>query len=257
MPKIDVIILSFAKNQDLKRITQNTIASLLQSEDVEDFIFNIIVIESNRKMIPYQYENSKTIYPTVKFGFHRFLNIGLKESHNSLICFCNNDLIFHKGWATEILNISLKYPEIGSFNTFCPTFHHDKEELIPFDVNYGYQNGLAFTGWCFLVKRKIFETIGLFDEKLKFWYCDDDFRLTLQKYKIKNVLVRKSVVQHLVSKTLSSNNLGEQKYLELKGFAYFKYKWLHHNYFIYLIDRLKYNVKIFIAKSSIGKNKIV
>ena len=99
---IDVVILSYAKNDYLKGLTDQTIATLMDSEDPAKIYFNVIVIESDKKLQPYQFENSTTIYPVEKFGFNKYLNIGIKETSNKYICLANNDLIFHKGWATAM-----------------------------------------------------------------------------------------------------------------------------------------------------------
>ncbi|MGN7986696.1 glycosyltransferase family 2 protein [Pedobacter sp. 22226] len=248
MTNIDIIILSYAKNEALKNITLQTISTLLASEDSRLIKFNVIVIESNKVLSPFQYPNSRTIYPKQEFGFHKFLNIGISLTQNELICFCNNDLIFNKGWATAILESSKIDPAIKSFNPFCPKFHHGKIEVEKEPINYGYTNALFFTGWCFLVKREIFNSIGLFDERFKFWFCDDDFRLTLEKYRIKNALIRDSLVTHLASKTLSNESDYKKSYFQYISFALYKYKWQHHNFMVYLFELIKYRLKILYAK---------
>ena len=47
--KIDIIILSFAKNEALKNLTIQTIDTLLASEDPDEIDFNVLV----RKHRPY------------------------------------------------------------------------------------------------------------------------------------------------------------------------------------------------------------
>lgn len=248
MTNIDIIILSYAKNEALKNTTLQAIESLLASENPALVKFNIIVIESNKLLAPFQYPESKTIYPNQEFGFHKYLNIGIASTQNELICFCNNDLIFHKRWATAVLESISVDPTIKSFGLFCPKFHFEKTEVEKTPINYGYENGTFFTGWCFLVKREVFKSTGLFDERFKFWFCDDDFRLTLQKHKIKNALIRDARVTHLTSETLANESDYKKTYLKYISFALYKYKWQHHNLMIYLFERLKYKLKILCAK---------
>jgi GT2 family glycosyltransferase len=248
MTTVDIIILSYAKDEALKNTTLATIESLLTSEDSDLIKFNVVIIESNRILEPFQYPNSQTIYPKAKFGFHKFLNIGISLTKNEMICFCNNDLFFHKGWCTAILEANKIDPAIKSFNTFCPKFHYEKPEVKDKQINYGYANGIFFTGWCFLVKREIFNSIGLFDERFKFWFCDDDFRLTLQKYGLKNAFIRDAQVTHLCSETLTGESDYRKTYLQYISFALYKYKWQHQNLPTYLFETIKYRFKIFFAR---------
>lgn len=245
MTSIDVIILSNGKNDTLTALTNQTIQTLISSEDPAAITFNVVVIESNAALAPFQYQNSTTIYPTSTFGFHKYLNIGADMTKNELICFCNNDLIFHKGWATAILMASATDPAIYSFSTFCPTFHADKEDEIPNAINYGYKNGVLFTGWCFLLKRETFKLVGPFDEKFIFWYADDDFRLTLQKNKLKNALIKAASVTHLGSETLNKEKSETQFMLQYSANAYYQYKWKHKNPALYLYHQLKYKFTSF------------
>jgi GT2 family glycosyltransferase len=242
MYSIDVIILSNGKNENLIDLTNQTIQTLISSENSDEIAFNILVIESNVSLQPFQYPNSTTIYPTSVFGFHKYLNIGVNQTQNDFICFCNNDLIFHKGWASAILTAAKKDNEIYSFGTFCPTFHNDKLNEIPNEINYGYKNGVFFTGWCFMLKREIFDIIGPFDERFIFWYADDDFRLTLQKYNLKNALIKQAKVTHLGSETLNKEKSEMQFVLQYSANAYYQYKWKHKNPILYFFQKVKYQL---------------
>lgn len=251
MNRIDIIILSNGTTEELVQLTNQTIQSVFDSEAENNVGFDVLVVESNKALQPYQYPRSTTIYPTAKFGFHKYLNIGLAATKNELVCFCNNDLIFHKNWASNLLKTIQTDPSISSVSMYCPIFHQDKG--LTNNLTFGYQNGVHFTGWCFLVKRSVLEKIGGFDEKFTFWYCDDDFRLTLEKYKFKNVLIKDAKVTHLGSRTLSNENEGKQTALQYNGFAYYKYKWQHHSMLTYLIDSLKYKLKVMLAKMKTAK----
>lgn len=245
MTSIDIIILSNGKNDTLTALTNQTIQTVINSEDPAVITFNVVVIESNAALAPFQYPNSTTVYPSSAFGFHKYLNIGANMTKNEMICFCNNDLIFHKGWASAILAAAAIDPEIYSCSTFCPTFHADKGDEIPNEINYGYKNGVLFTGWCFLLKRETFNIVGPFDEKYIFWYADDDFRLTLEKYKLKNALIKGAKVTHLGSETLNKEKSETQFKLQYSANAYYQYKWKHQNPLLYLYHQLKYQFTSF------------
>jgi len=215
MTAIDVIILSNAKNDELKTITLDCIRSLADSENEDEINFKTLVIESNREMKPYQYPGTQTIYPEATFGYNRYLNIGINLTSSDYVCLCNNDLIFHKGWASELIKVFRQYPQIGSANPFCPLFgYHEKiinGENVMWRRNTMDINGVV-TGWCIFVKREILNKIGPLDERFTFWYADNDYDQTLRKNKVDHVLVKSSVVTHLGSK---SHDLLEKRKEEL------------------------------------------
>ena len=94
--EIDIIMLSYSHNEELKQMTENAIRSLIDSEDANKIKFNIILIESEKKLKPYQYPNTTTIYPNQVFGYHRYMNVGIRMTKARYVCLCNNDLYFHK-----------------------------------------------------------------------------------------------------------------------------------------------------------------
>lgn len=240
---IDMIFLSYSKNEYLKGLTEQSIITLLKSEDPEKINFNVVVIESNKTMAPYQFENSKTIYPRGKFGFHKYLNIGIRATSSNYVCLCNNDLIFHKNWASEIINAMEEDAKIKSAVPFCTNFHREHnfpDDGPPIEGYFG-----ILTGWCIFVKREIFETIGLLDEHFVFWYCDYDYSNTLEKMKVKNVLVPKSKITHLGSESVKTFDKEQHNKLTQLPRFYFNYKWHHKSYLRYIVSISLYKLKDF------------
>jgi GT2 family glycosyltransferase len=200
MVNIDIIIISYAKTDELKQVTLDCVESLRSSEDPKNIVFETLVIESNKDLSPYQYPGTKTIYPDTPFGYNKYLNMGISTTVNPYIGLCNNDLIFHKRWATEILNAFDQYPAISSANPYSENFDYDTRirsgpNVIRRD-NTLHMNGVL-TGWCIFVKRNIFKKTGLLDEQFTFWYADNDYDMMLRKHGIKHALVKSSLVTHL------------------------------------------------------------
>jgi len=239
--QIDVIILSYAKNTYLKGLTEQTITTLIQSEDPKKIEFHILVIESEKSLYPFQFEHSKTLYPKEKFGFNKYLNIGLSITNNKFVCLCNNDLIFHQHWASEILAAMERDVDMMSATPFCRKYHQTNGFLAYAPPVEGYLG--VFTGWCVFVKRTIFNRIGRLDENLVFWYCDNDYVQLLLKYNIKNVLVSTSFITHLGSESLK--DIDEKTYdkLTLLPQLYYNYKWNHHSVLRYQAEKLVFIVK--------------
>jgi GT2 family glycosyltransferase len=225
LTEIDIIILSYAQNLKLRDITRRCINSLLKSEDTKRIKFNVIVIESEKKAKPYQYENTTTIYPDMEFGYNRYMNIGIEMTSAKYICLCNNDLIFHPLWATEILRAFDKFYDLSSVSPLC-SVHHPK---LGFELNTGiypgYRNRYEVTGWCLFLKRDVFRLIGKLDENYKFWCSDNDYANMLSVMHIGHALVSSSRVDHIEGATFDNKTWESQEGMTNGEFFYFEKKW--------------------------------
>jgi len=223
--EIDIIIASYAQNDHLKGTTLNAIYSLMASEDPEYIKFNLIVLESEQSIAPYQYPHSKTIYPEKPFGYHRYMNIGIRMTCAAFICICNNDLVFHSGWASEILKPFYQYSYVSSASPFC-SIHHTKIGLKASDgMLVGARIRKELAGWCIFFKRDLLRYIGMLDENYIFWCADNDYANTLAVLGYTHVLVTGSIVDHLESKTLTNQTEERQEELTYKETDYFIKKW--------------------------------
>lgn len=192
-PEVDVCIISNAKTHELALVTVKAIETLMASEKYVKF--NVFVIESN-KGISYSLPvgSSRVIYPDVPFGYHRYLNLAIKAGSAPYVVLCNNDLTFEKDWASKIIRQMNLDSSIMSTSPFCPQVNQESLKTNPVHTGYEVRNHLA--GWCIFQKREIYDIIGLLDEQFEFWYCDNDYSMTLQKHKIKHALITDSVVNH-------------------------------------------------------------
>lgn len=235
---IDVVIISYARNAEYRKLTEQTLSTLLASESPEKFHFHICVVESDKQTPDYSYPDTVTIRPEVKFGYHTYLNIGARALHSPWICLANNDLYFHPGWATEIFQAIEKYPEIKSAGTWCEDFHPRRGVSPLPPVQFGYENGTHVTGWCLLLNRKIYDDMGGLDEHFSFWYCDDDYRMTLKSMGIKHALVTTARVDHITSQTTIKLDAAKFREMTLWPNLYFDFKWNHRSYPVYLLKKL-------------------
>ncbi|MDQ6481815.1 glycosyltransferase [Dyadobacter sp. LHD-138] len=234
LTEIDIVILSYARSEELKNITENCIDSLIKSENPSRIKFNIIVVESNKSMRPYQYENAKTVYPWQSFGYHKYMNIGIKMTKSKYVCICNNDLLFHPNWATEILSAFKNDKALYSVSPAC-TIHHPQQGIeINSGIHYGYEVRKELIGWCIFFRRDMLKITGKLDPGFKFWYADNDYSNTLQKHNLKHALITSSHVDHLESRTLKTENENEQKKLTAGERFYYEYKWEGRSFFSYL-----------------------
>jgi GT2 family glycosyltransferase len=200
---IDVIILSYSANESLKSKTRDCLDSLMSSEKNSEDTFNILVLESQNGIKWDNGTNIKTIDPPLPYGYHKFMNFGRKMGKNKYICLCNNDLIFNKNWASQILSVSENNKEIMSFSPLCPKTQ-PLYGIKPNSGNYiGYEVRKHISGWCIFQRKEIYDRIGDLDERYRHWFSDNDYALTLYTKKIPHCLVTSSIVEH------HDKNIGE------------------------------------------------
>ena len=197
---LDVVILSNAKSPYLELLTAQCINSLLQTTDEK---VNVFVVEQNKKISwTSAVNNIETIYVDEDFNYNRFANIGASKGSSEYICIANNDLIFHENWFQEI--VKTDYPICS------PRCTDDKRQQDIICNETGEQVGRHLSGWCFVIKRFFWEEIGGFDEDFGFWCADNSLMEQLLAIGIKPMVVSKSVVKHLGSKTLKTMDNREE-----------------------------------------------
>ena len=199
--------------------------SLLESEDKAEIEFNIILVESN-KDAKYRYPETQIIYPNEIFGYNRFLNIGLQYVKGDYHAFCNNDLIFHKNWISNIIEYNNLNPKVLSFSPIDLKYPSMGKIASGAKPNWGYVPKYHIAGWCIVVKKEIFQEIDcIFDPIFDFYYADDDYGLTLLKNNIPHRLVINSKVEHLASQTetIRFGNPSILNLLDEQGLKYPKY----------------------------------
>lgn len=193
---IDLVILSYSADLDLKKQTHDCLKSLFESEENSKEIFNVIVLESQEGILWNNFPNTKTYSPPKPYGYHKFMNFGRKLGNNPFVCLCNNDLIFGKNWASEILKITSEFSDILSLSPICPKTQ-PLYGILPNTGNYlGYQIRKEVSGWCIFQRREIYKIIGDLDESFTHWFSDNDYSLSLYEKSIKHCLVSSSIVTH-------------------------------------------------------------
>ena len=242
--EIDIIILSYARTEELKKVTLDGIDTLMKSEDPQKIRFNIVVVESNKELKPYQYPGTKTVYPWQRFGYHRYMNIGIGMTKARWVCICNNDLLFHPNWATEILRAFEADSTLWSACPACSIHHPEHGVALNSGLHYGYEVRRELVGWCIFFKRDMLKITGKLDPAFKFWFADNDYGNTLRKHHLKHALVTSSIVDHLESRTLKTKTTTEQMQLTSREWFYYEYKWEGRSFFSYLNRVRKFNKEL-------------
>jgi len=198
---IDVILLTYTKDDRIYNMTKQCVESIINSEKNHNFSIKLIETEKTGKY-RYDYDEVETIVPKEEFNYNKFLNIGLKYCTNEWILISNNDTEYVDGWLSEMLKQFEKDNELLSMSPYCPIWNvHKNNFKEKKEVFYGHRTSYELTGWSILLNRKVIDIIGNFDEQFSFWYQDNDYSMNLQKHKIKHGLVKNSIVLHHLSKS--------------------------------------------------------
>lgn len=203
---IDIIIVSSAKSKVLHDMTLHTIQSCRDSEPLMSL--NFIVIE---QMPDVTYPGCLTLHYDGRFNYNNCLNRGIRSGTAPLIACCNNDLNFHPGWLSTILPGFLSYDSISPYCSYfnrehgigislgiCPHCHKVNSQRWP-DNGYIEGNRIAheFNGWCFVLKREVWHTIGEFDTSYDFFMSDDMVLMQYKQHSIRHAICKDSHVDHV------------------------------------------------------------
>ena len=145
-------------------------------------------------------------------GFIKAVNKAVLLSTAEYLCILNNDTIVSGGWLGEMVNVLNKGPLIGIVNPSSNTLGQKLTDGVTpddFAKNSRAQRGLfvqlgnAF-GFCMLMRRKLCDEIGLFDEIYGMGNFEDtDFSLRTKEKGYKTVRAFASYVYHKESRSFN------------------------------------------------------
>lgn len=219
--------------------------------------FKVVVVDNNSKDDSLSYVENN--FPEVKiirnkrnFGFAEGNNIGiryaLKHSANYIVLL-NQDTKVNPDWLTELVRVAEKDSRIGIVGSNIYNYEGEGIEKI-FSTVFGKESHFlkdfkegklkdsyevdVTVGASLLVKKEVFEEIGLMDP-LYFLYAEEyDFCRRAIYFNYRIVVASKSIIYHY--STLSQNKLLNNNFHFLR------------NNFLYLIKRPNENFFIIICK---------
>lgn len=190
-PIVDVIVLSNAKTSVLRRMTQQTINTCRSGAN--GLPVRVVVMEG-RKGVTYQ--GAQTLQSVEPFHYNKAANKGARFGTSPWILIANNDLQFENGWLHELL--AAGWPIVSPHNPGDP-------RQANLEVNEtGNVTGRHLSGWCFMIKRDMWEDLGGFDERVRFWCSDDVVIEQCMAAGTHPMVVPTARVRHLGSATLKS-----------------------------------------------------
>ena len=157
-------------------------------------------------------------------------NQGVRATDSEWVLILNNDVILSTGWLESLLKFAVE----GNYDIVSPAFREGEHN---YDMdNYAREfvrrmgnvarRGVA-EGICFMVRRRVFDTIGLFDENFRIGqYEDADFFRRASKAGFHLGITGCSFIHHYGSVTQKAlNNKNGAKPYEAENRAYFRRKW--------------------------------
>jgi hypothetical protein len=193
---VDLVMMSNAMTPDLASMTQLAVTTAVDNADNP---INVTVMEQCAG-VTYKFAN--TIHMPGLFNYNRFANRGAKMGEAPWIVFANNDLRFEAHWDKHL--IKANHPVVSPYS---PGYHRHYNVLYN---ERGTQVGRHLAGWCFMMARWLWQELGGLDETYPFWCADNAVMDQLVAKGVQPLLVRDSVVHHMVSSTLSRRNVAEQ-----------------------------------------------
>lgn len=190
------------------------------------------------------FEKAKTMFARAHFisnsenvGFARGINVGIRfalEQGADLVWIVNPDVVVPKDALMSLVSLMEKYPSVGlvsprittpsgrlwftggSVNWLRFRAVHDKPKsrTLPFETEF-------LSGCALLVRRNVFETIGLFDERFFLYYEDADFCRRAKRSGLRSIV---HPIPHVTHSEESRHNPDKTYWLVRSGLYFF---WKH------------------------------
>ncbi len=247
-PKVEIIILTWNGKED----TLECLKSLqkVKYENIDITVVDNASTDDSAEIIAADFPSVKLINNNTNLMYAGGNNVAIKEALSreaECILLLNNDTILHEDFLTYLVEtisseveIGIVAPKINYYNNrkliwyaggfvnfFTGNIYHrglrkrdDGNYDLPDDVDYA-------TGCCMLIKRELFEEIGLLDEEYYIYSEDVDFSFRAHTAGYKIVFEPRSLIWHKVSSATGG------------GFSFFKIK-----------NKFRSNMRFFIIYAS-------
>jgi hypothetical protein len=194
-PKVSVVVLNYNGLEYLK----NCFDSLKQTNYPN---FEVIMVDNRSTDQSVSY--TKKFYPWVKIidsgsnsGWAVGNNIGIKKANGKYIVLLNNDTICEPDWLSKLIDIAESDKKIAVVGALEWPLRGEVSKVAQNKFPYKIEEVATASGAAMMVKREVFEKIGLFEEKYFIYWEDTEFnyRAILTGYKV--MINYNSVVHHV------------------------------------------------------------
>lgn len=164
----------------------------------------VFILDNGADTDPYRTDRAGVeVIPSAGRNIHEMWNEGIKraldEAPDCNIAILNNDLLIGSDFLAGLVKMLRCDPRIGAV---CPnydgrTFEHPFQPVQGIAANrYDGTGGLA--GFAFMVRGDLFSAgLPLFDERLTWWFGDNDFCLNLEQHGLAYGIAIDTTVEHI------------------------------------------------------------
>jgi GT2 family glycosyltransferase len=256
--------------------THHCLLSLLENTDgvsYEVIIINNASTDETSQMLG-KIENIKLIRNETNLGFVKACNQGAWAARGDYVLFLNNDTRVTKGWLKAMVDIAGNGDRVGAVGAKLVyqdgrlqeaggIVWNDGANLAwnygryddPRRWEYNYVKEVDYcSGACLLVKRDLFESVGLFDEEFRPAYCEDTdlaFRIRESGYKV--MYQPKAEVIHFEGTTAGTDTRKGVKGFQVVNQKKFYKKWE----FVLESNNFKNVEDVFLARDRSQRKKVM
>lgn len=240
---VSIIILNWNQLAFLKRC----INALLENTAYPNF--EIIILDNGSKeegtkdylkSLPFQ-----VIFSSKNLGYAKGNNLAAKYAKGEYFLFLNNDTLAQKNWLSPLVELMNKRPDCGIAGSklLYPNGHIQHIGVVfdwrgnrrhifknyPADIPPAQEirECEAVTGACLLIRQKIFEEVGGFDEKFKNGSEDIDLCLKVRAKGYRIFFCPDSVLIHFEKTSLKNRSNFYKKWSTKYNNYLFQKKWGH------------------------------
>lgn len=243
-PLVSIIILNWNQLTYLKQC----LSSLIENTEYPNF--EIIILDNGSKEpgtkdylqnLPF-----RVIYNSKNLGYAKGNNLAAKYAKGEYLLFLNNDTLAHKNWLSPLVEVmnerkdcgiagsKLLYPD-GNIQHLGVAFdwrgnrrHIYKNYPADIPPAQEIRECEAVTGACFIIRQKIFEEVGGFDERFKNGSEDIDLCLKVRARGYRIFLCPDSVLTHFEKTSLKTRGNFYKKWSTKYNNYLFQKKWGQH-----------------------------
>ncbi len=208
--------------------TMQSLESILR---LPDKVGEIIVVDNASTDGTPEYLNSigvMVVRNATNLGCAKAWNQGVQASKGEVVGILTNDIVVTSGWLPALL----RFMEEAGHGIVSPALREGPldYELDKYAAEYTAACRAAtrpgLLGPCMLIKRDVFDTIGLFDERFIYGGCEDvDFLWRAQKAEITAAVTGSAFIHHFGMITQNAVKRAESKAYPTQNLAHFRRKW--------------------------------
>lgn len=208
--------------------TKMCLASLERSTKVP---YELILIDNGSTDGTQQYVrglNATVITNQNNLGCAKAWNQGVKAARGDVIGILNNDIVVAPGWMEGLLAFMQRTGHgIVSPSAREGALDYDLETYAAeFSIRCAEARRRQIYGACMLIRREVFDRIGLFDEGFSYGGCEDiDFQWRAQRAGFSVGMTGSVLIHHFSMVTQDTIKRTETSAYSAENLSHFKKKW--------------------------------